>query len=241
MREFIRLEQTDSTNTWIKQRRSELADGTLVIADRQTAGRGRMGHDWLDEPGMLPMSVLLKNPPHPSEVTLCAAVAVCRALEASYTDSTSFGIKWPNDIVLDGYKLCGILCESVCFGDNIDIICGIGVNLTQSADYFERVGLPHGASLKSLKGAAPEREQLARQIADNLTEICRLGLGSVLEEYRSRCVTLGKEVRLIHGGAEQTAFAETVAENGFLVCRDERGTFEINSGEVSVRGMYGYV
>ncbi|MGN0650790.1 MAG: biotin--[acetyl-CoA-carboxylase] ligase [Oscillospiraceae bacterium] len=241
MRNIIHLEETDSTNTWIKQRRSELPDGTLVTSDRQTAGKGRMGHTWLDDRGMLPMSVLLKDPPHPTEITLCAAVAVCRALEASYTDSKpKFGIKWPNDIVLDGYKLCGILCESACFGDRIDIICGIGINLSQSAEYFMQAGLPHGASLKMLTGSAPERENLAQRIADILTELCAAGFLPVIDEYRSRCVTLGKEVRLIHGGSEQTAFAKDIAENGFLICSTASGEFEVNSGEVSVRGLYGY-
>lgn len=242
MRNIIHLEETDSTNTWIKQRRSELPNGTLVTAKRQTAGRGRMGHIWLDEQGMLPMSVLLKEPPHPAEITLCAAVAVCRALEAAYTKSKpNFGIKWPNDIVLDGYKLCGILCESACFGDRIDVICGIGVNISQSAEFFAQAGLPHGASLKMLTGAAPERDALAEEIADRLTELCSAGFSTVLEEYRSRCVTLGREIRVIQGGEERTAFAQSIAENGFLICRDDSGTFEVNSGEVSVRGLYGYI
>lgn len=242
MRNIIHLEETDSTNTWIKQRRSELPDGTLVTAKRQTAGKGRMGHTWLDERGMLPMSVLLKDPPHPTEVTLCAAVAVCRALEAAYPETKpKFGIKWPNDIVLDGYKLCGILCESACFGDRIDVICGIGINLTQSADFFAKSGLPHGASLETLTGFAPEREMLAESIADILTELCSAGFLPVIDEYRSRCITIGKEVRLIRSGTEETAFAQDIAENGFLICRSGNGVFEVNSGEVSVRGLYGYV
>lgn len=242
MRNIVHLEETDSTNTWLKQRRSELPNGTLVTAKRQSAGRGRMGHTWLDEQGMLPMSVLLKDPPHPAEVTLCAAIAVCRALEEAYPESKpSFGIKWPNDIVLDGYKLCGILCESACFGDRIDIICGIGINLTQKAEFFAQTGLAHGASLEMLTGLAPERESLAESIADALTELCSAGFLPVIDEYRSRCVTIGKEVRLIRDGPEQIAFAEDISESGFLICRSENGVFEVNSGEVSVRGLYGYV
>ena len=180
MRNIVHLDETDSTNTWIKQRLCELPDGTLVTAKRQTAGRGRMGHVWLDEQGMLPLSVLIKNPPYPAEITLCAAVAVCEALELSYTGvKPRFGIKWPNDIVLDGYKLCGILCESVCFGDRIDVICGIGVNLTQDAEFFARAGLPHGASLKMLTDFAPERESLAQSIAERLCGYCRAGNGGI--------------------------------------------------------------
>lgn len=242
MRNIVRLEETGSTNTWVKLRRGELPDGTLVTAKRQTAGRGRMGRAWLDSHGMLPMSVLLKDPLRPAEISLCAAVAVCGALEAAYTASKpNFGIKWPNDIVLDGYKLCGILCESVCFGDRIDVICGIGINLSQSAEYFERAGLPYAASLEMLTGFSPERERLAEDIADRLTELCSAGFEAVLGEYRSRCVTLGRQVRLIRRGTERIAFAQGIAANGYLICRDESGAFEVNSGEVSVRGLYGYI
>lgn len=239
---MIYLDEVDSTNTYLKQHRAELPDGEAVTARIQTAGRGRRGHDWLADGGMLPLSVLLKNPPHPTTVTLCAGVAVCEALEALFPDKLNTGIKWPNDIIAGGFKVCGILCESVCFGDSIDIICGIGVNLTQSAEFFSAAGLPHGASVKMLTGAETDRNALAEDIARRVNLLCRGDFSEVCQSYRSRCLTIGKEVRLIENGGERRAFAQDVAENGFLVCRGTDGTlFEVNSGEVSVRGLLDYV
>lgn len=237
----ITLDEVDSTNNYLKQHRGELPDGTLVTAGLQTAGKGRRGHDWLADRGMLPMSLLLKQAPHPDTVTLCAGVAVCEALE-QFLPGESLGIKWPNDIILRGHKLCGILCESVCFGSSIDIVCGIGVNLTQSAEFFERANIPHGGSVEMLTGVVIEnREQLAQDIAERLYSYTRTGFDAIREQYVARCLTVGKRIRIIENGNEREAFAEGIATNGFLICTDENGSFEVNSGEVSVRGLMDYI
>lgn len=237
----ITLDEVDSTNNYLKQHRGELPDGTLVTAGLQTAGKGRRGHDWLADRGMLPMSLLLKQAPHPDTVTLCAGVAVCEALE-QFLPGESLGIKWPNDIILRGHKLCGILCESVCFGSSIDIVCGIGVNLTQSAEFFERANIPHGGSVEMLTGVVIEnREQLAQDIAERLYKYTREGFDAIREQYVARCLTVGKRIRIIENGNEREAFAEGIAPNGFLICTDENGSFEVNSGEVSVRGLMDYI
>ena len=187
---------------------------------------------------MLPLSVLLKNVSHPEAVTLCAGIAVCRAIEPFIGEELS--IKWPNDIILRRHKLCGILCESAAKGDSLSIICGVGVNISQSAEYFKAAGLPYGGSLRSLAGAEPDRDALAEELARLIEEYSHKSFADIAEEYRRRCVTIGREVRLI-GREERIAFAEDIAENGALVCRDESGRFEVNSGEVSVRGLFGYV
>ena len=238
---YIHLDEVDSTNSYLKQHRVGLPDGTLVTAGLQTAGRGRRGHDWLADRGMLPLSILLKNPPHPDAVTLCAAVAVCGALEKLFPQE-SFGIKWPNDIILRGHKLCGILCESVCFGSSIDIICGIGVNISQTAEFFEKANIPHGGSIEMLTGVSvPDRESLAEDISERLYKFTREGFDAVSGEYKAHCLTIGKRIRIIENGNEREAFAEGIAPNGFLVCSDENGRFEVNSGEVSVRGLLDYI
>lgn len=238
---MIELSETESTNSWLKSHRAELDHGDAVTALRQTAGRGRMGHSWLSDKGMLPLSVLLKAPPSPETVTLCAGIAVCRALDSLFDTPQGFGIKWPNDIVLRGCKLCGILCESASEGDGIDIICGVGLNLCQSEEYFSENDLPHGGSVRLLTGLSPDRTELAARLAAEITECCSRGFFEFKEEYRRRCVTLGKEVRLIKNGTERIAFAVDIADNGYLLCRDESGVFAVSSGEVSVRGLYGYI
>lgn len=238
---YIHLDEVDSTNSYLKQHRDGLPDGTMVTAGLQTAGRGRRGHDWLADRGMLPFSLLLKNPPHPDTITLCAAVAVCKALEKLFPEE-NFGIKWPNDIILRGHKLCGILCESVCFGSSIDIVCGIGVNISQSADFFEKANIPHGGSIEMLTGRkVPDREALAEDISERLYNFTRDGFDAVSDEYKAHCLTIGKRIRIIENGNEREAFAEGIAPNGFLICSDENGRFEVNSGEVSVRGLLDYI
>ncbi len=236
---LIQLYETDSTNTWLKSNSDGLSHGDAVTAFRQTAGRGRMGHTWLDSDGMLPVSVLLEAPADVSAVTLCAAVAVCRALE--HIASEELGIKWPNDIVCRGHKLCGILCESFRKCDRTYIICGFGVNISQPSEYFGSAGIPYGGSLLSVLGVVADRFTLAEDIAKLCAELCMRPFSEVYDEYRRRCVNLGREVRLIQNDMERTAFAEDIAYSGALVCRDDNGSFEVASGEVSVRGLYGYV
>lgn len=236
---LIQLAETASTNTWLKQHRVELCHGDAVTALRQTEGRGRMGHTWLDAEGMLPISVLLRNTPHPETITLVAGAAVCAVLEDITCEPVM--IKWPNDIILRGHKLCGILCESVVNGDGIDVICGVGVNISQPSEYFEAARIPHGGSLKSLLGIDTNRNSLAEALREHIVIYSVRPFDEIYNEYKAHCITLGKQVRIIKNGAEQIAFADDIAANGHLICHDESGSFEVNSGEVSVRGLLDYI
>lgn len=237
----IYLEQTDSTNSYLKAHCRELPDKTAVTALLQTAGRGRLGHSWEGTSDMLPLSVLLKNPQEPVNISARTGLAVCEALENALPSGLHAGVKWPNDIIVDNRKVCGILCESVRFGDCLNIIIGIGINLSQSEDYFTRLGIPHGGSLLSLTGVSPERNALFESVAERVIERCGMRFSECREDYRARVLNIGKEVRIIRGESVQNAFAEGISENGFLICRDENGVFEVNSGEVSVRGKEGYI
>lgn len=235
---LICLDEVDSTISYLKRRIGELPDGTAVMAEVQTTGRGRRGHSWVSDGGMLPLSVLLKNPPQPATVTLCCGAAVCMALEAAGAQA---GIKWPNDVIVSAHKVCGILCESVCSGDNISVVVGLGVNISQSEEFFRAAGIPHAGSLKQLAGISPDKTELAEDIAERVRTLCAMDFSEVYGLYKPRCVTLGRQVRLIENGAERIAFARDIAENGFLVCEDENGRFEVSASEVSVRGIMGYV
>ena len=238
---WIFLEQTDSTNSYLKAHCNQLPDKTAVTALLQTAGRGRLGHSWEGTPDMLPMSVLLKNPKEPVNLSARAGLAVCEALENALFKRVRAGIKWPNDVILDNHKVCGILCESVRFGDCLNVIIGIGINLAQSENYFIEAGIPHGGSLFSLTGILPNRNALFEDISERVVERCEMDFSECAEEYEKRVLNLGREVRIIRGENVRNAFAEGISENGFLICRDENGIFEVNSGEVSVRGKEGYI
>ena len=238
MCKLITLDSTPSTNGWLREHIAELSHGTAITAIEQTDGRGRRGNVWLGNGGMLPLSVLLKGVPHPETVTLCAAVAVCRVLEREC--GCSCGIKWPNDIIICERKVCGILCESVWKGDSISVVVGVGVNLTQPQDYFETAGIPYGGSLEMF-AKAPDREHITLSLAEALREYCMMSFEELSAEYRERCLTLGRQVRIIGANGERTAFATDLDDGGRLVCEDKTERFVVNSGEVSVRGLLGYI
>lgn len=237
----IFLDETDSTNNYLKSHCNELCDQTTVTAQRQTAGKGRMGHSWADSSGILPFSVLLKDPVEPQNISARVGLAVCETLENALLRKFSVKIKWPNDIILENHKVCGILCESVRFGECLNVICGIGVNISQSEDYFIGAGLPNAGSVLSLTGEVLDRSTLLEEISERVIFRSKMPFKECFEEYKSRVINLGREVKIIRKNTEKTAFAEDISENGCLICRDENGLFEVNSGEVSVRGKEGYI
>lgn len=237
----IFLEEVDSTNNYLKAHCNQLSDQTAVTALRQVAGKGRLGHSWEGCAEMLPLSILLKNPPEPENLPARAGLAVCEALEEAVSGQFAAGIKWPNDIILENHKVCGILCESMRVGACLNVICGIGINVSQSEDYFKQAGLPNGGSILSLTGLSINRNVLFEKVAERAIFRCTMPFRECFEEYKKRVLNIGREVRLIKNGAEKIAFAEGVSEQGFLICRDENGVFEVNSGEVSVRGKEGYI
>lgn len=239
MIELIQLDEVDSTNSYIKRHIAELSDGCAVTARLQTAGRGRHGHDWAADGGMLPLSILLADPPERDCLTARAGIAVCEVIERLCGVRAS--IKWPNDIIIGSHKVCGILCECMVFGDGARVIVGIGVNVSQDAAFFERAGLPHAASLLMAAGSAPSRDELASSIAENVIKRAAMTFSECYDEYRARLVNIGKTVKIISPDGETTATAIDIAENGFLVCRGENGVFTVGSGEVSVRGENGYI
>lgn len=240
MSDIIFLDEVDSTNNYIKEHCGGLSDGCAVTARLQTAGRGRRGHGWAADKGMLPLSILLKDPLERDTLTARVGLAVCEAVEAVCGGtSASAAIKWPNDVIVCGFKVCGILCESVFFGDCANVIVGIGVNVSQSEDFFKASELPHAASLLMLTGIVPDRDRLLETIVDRVKKRAAMPFSECYAEYKARLVNIGREVRLISENGERTAFAVDVAPNGFLICRDDNGVFEVSSGEVSVRGTNG--
>ena len=240
MPNIIFLDEVDSTNNYIKKRCKELSDGDIVTARLQTAGRGRRGHDWAADEGMLPISILLKDPPERDNLTARAGLAVCEALE-ELCGGLSASIKWANDIIVSSRKVCGILCESVFFCDSANVIVGIGVNVSQDAEFFGAAGLPHAASLVMLTGSAPDRGELTQKIAERVIDRATMPFSECYGEYKRRIVNLGRQVKIITPTSERFAEAVDIAPNGFLICRDDNGTFEVSSGEVSVRGLDGYI
>ncbi len=243
------LEEIDSTNSYLKREALRGAPhGTVAVAERQTAGRGRMTRSFQSPAGKgVYLSVLLR-PKLPPEallgVTGMAAVAVCRAIERA--SGAQADIKWTNDPVLNGRKVCGILTELSLEAETglaESLVIGAGVNVNQTAEDFGPE-LSQMATSLAQEGYPASRPALAAAMVE---EFCRLSdaLGGDVtdwvEEYRRRCVTLGKPVRLLWTEGQTRGEALNIDSQFGLVVRLEDGTVTtVRTGEVSVRGLYGY-
>ena len=245
------LDQVDSTNSFLKRLALEEAPhGTVCVANQQTAGRGRMGRAF-QSPGDrgVYLSILLR-PDLPPQDLMCAtamsAVALCQAVEA--VCGAKMEIKWTNDLILNGRKAGGILTEMALEGETgrvQSLVIGGGINVLHTPEDFSRPVAEMATSLRMETGESVSRPRLAAEMVRALN---RLGeaLGGDrsewLAEYRRRCVTLGKPVRLLWTDNQRAAQALDVDDQFGLMVRYEDGTEEtIRSGEVSVRGFYGYL
>ena len=246
-RRFIYLDEVSSTNDYLKENLTELPDGTLVAARYQTGGKGTRGRSWsAGADKCLMFSVLLKDLDFSllSCLPLIAGLSVCEALKKA--TGAKFSVKWPNDIVTGGKKLCGILCESRLSGSCTNAIIGIGINLLQTEDEFACHDLVYATSLLLATGTFHESIPLAAKIAacleENICEYKKIGFAADLRKrYKSHCITLERDVLLLENGCKRTAFVRDVMEDGSLLCEFDGKQRQFYSGEVSVRGLYGYI
>lgn len=240
----------DSTNSYLRREAMMGAPhGLCVIADSQTAGRGRSGRSFYSaaDRGVY-LSMLLRPhcaPQCAMTLTAHTAVAVCDAIECTCGVETE--IKWTNDILLHARKLCGILTEISMEGESglIDsVVIGIGVNANHTMEDFPVELRDTAGSIRMETGKLVDRALLAAEMIlalDRMAEAWSLDSHAYLNAYRQRCMTPGKEVRVLRGDSVRHAFALSVTDDFALRVRYEDGTEEdLNSGEVSVRGMDGY-
>lgn len=243
------LETVDSTNTYAKRLALEGApDGTVVLADSQSGGRGRLGREFCSPAGKgLYLSVLWRPECSPEALfplTALAAVAAVRAIER--ITQMRPGIKWPNDLVVRRKKVGGILTEMAMEqgGDRVDyVVLGIGINVHPAA--FDGDVAEVAASLEEQWGIEISLQELAAALIGELDILRREILfrpSLWLEEYRSSCLNLGRTVQLIQDGERVMGVATEVDEQfGLLVRLLDGSHVMVRSGEVSLRGMYGYI
>ncbi len=241
---LISLPSVENTNTWAKEHLDRFGAFGAVYTTSQTAGRGRLGRTWVNAAGQaLYYSCVVREPlVQPETLPLLACLVTAKVLHGRY--GIDCRIKWPNDLLLNGKKIVGILCEGV--PDKGAWIMGIGINLAQPQSYFDQAGLHHGASLLT-SGVPVQVERDADILAAGLTEpgfsavmprFAKEGIEPFLSDYRTHCVNLGRHVS--YDGGEGTAL--DVDKDGRLVVSDDAtGEHRIFSGEVSVRGVYGAV
>ena len=242
-------EQLDSTNTKISELALEGAEhGTVVVADCQTAGKGRRGRVWESTAGdNIYMSVLLRPSFETDKapmLTLVMAYSVAQVLRKRGFEDVQ--IKWPNDLVISGKKLCGILTEMHLRGSEIDhVVVGVGVNVNTSA--FSEELVDKATSLFLECGKLMKKEQLIANILETFMEMyerfAKAGdLKFLQEDYNAILVNKNREVCILETGNEYMAYAIGINEKGELLVRLEDGTIkQVYAGEVSVRGVYGYI
>ena len=239
-----------STNDLLKTlARQGAPHGTAILAGHQTGGHGRLGRSFHSPEGMgIYLSLLLRPNCSPLELmhlTCATGVAMCDAMETA--TGLRPGIKWTNDLVYGKKKLGGILTElGLSPEGKVDYcIIGVGINCRQRAEDFPEPIRPIAASLDMVTGQKNDPAALAAAMLDALARMDSRLLtekAAILDAYRSDCVTIGQEISVVRGDEIRHGTALSVDEEGALVVRYDDGTVcAVNSGEVSIRGMYGYV
>ena len=243
-RQIVYFPETDSTNRRARQLAQEGAPhGTLVLADSQTAGRGRRGRGWISPSGEgIFMTLLLRPSVHPSQVaklSLLTALAVCNAIcKETGLDAR---IKWPNDIVISGRKVCGLLLEMTADESAVyDVVAGVGINVHQKE--FDPEIAHTASSLDLLSGKTFSRAALVRSFLREFEKAMALTDRAMMAAYCARSATLGQRVQVISLTGTFTGVAKGITDSGSLLVEDEEGAMrEVLAADVSVRGIMGYV
>lgn len=240
-----------STNTRAKELAQEGAvHGTLVSAEEQQAGRGRLGRAWNSPPGVgLWMSLILRPgfpPGFAPRMTVLAGLAVLRAIDA--VTGLKASIKWPNDIIINSKKVCGILTEMQADPDLIEyVIVGIGMNVNTPEDGFSEEIRGSATSLFLESGRRVDRCRLSAAVLDELEVLYHeyektTDFTGIMQEFTENCITLGHHVRVVSTAGEWEGEAVGLTEGCELIVKLADGTRQVVfSGDVSVRGVAGYL
>lgn len=248
-RELYFYQTTSSTNLLAKQAgEGDAPHGALFVANEQTAGRGRRGRSWQSPPGAnIYFTILLRprfGPEQASMLTLVMAHSVAAAIYR--LTGLDAGIKWPNDVLLDGKKVCGILTEMSVEREYIHyVVCGVGINVAPQE--FPEDIREHATSVEMIYGKAISRGELLQYVMEELERdydafVAAGDLTPLLESYNSRLVNRSRRVRVMDPKGEWEGTAGGINERGELLVENDAGVVTVvYAGEVSVRGIYGYV
>lgn len=242
-RDLLFEQEVSSTNDWAKRlARSGAAEGTVVIAETQTAGRGRAGRTWISPKGGLWFSIILRPKLKPAEViklVFVASLAVVEVLRELY--GLSVKTKWPNDVLIGGRKVCGILSEMETMGDSVNfVVIGVGIN----ANIDVKV-LPEGlrgvaTSLEAELGGKVKLEELFCALLEKLESIyypfLKEGFAEVLRKWKRYANFLGRTVEVTYENERLIGTALNVEDDGSLILKLENGTRKrIFVGDVALR------
>ena len=239
-RNFVYLEEIDSTNSFILDKKNKIEhDGSIVLAEKQTKGRGRRDKVWYSEKGLnLNFSILITDKKLLSRnlniLNLGLSLVISNSIDNLY--SVQSNVKWPNDVLINGKKTAGILLESNSKGSSIEkLIIGIGVNVNQTS-FMGEFNLPP-TSIKLVTKKNIEREKLLAEILNNLEDIInriKSKPKSILEDWINKCASIGKRIDVDQDGKILTGIFEDLDENGFLLLRIKDKLTKIYFGDISL-------
>ncbi len=238
-RNFVYCEEIESTNSFLLETTEYTKNGTVILAESQSKGRGRKERTWSSQKGMnLTFSVLLNQ--HLKELPINilvfgSALAVAQSVENLH--QFKIDLKWPNDLLVNGKKLAGILMETSSRGSELSkVVIGFGLNVNQTQ--FNGDYLIPPTSVKTEFGSTVNRERLLSDILNNLERVlqeCYNNPAKVLEDWKGKCKMLGEKIKVVESDSVKHGIFENIDENGFLLLRTATGTETIHFGDVSIR------
>lgn len=238
-RSFIYCDEVDSTNSLLLNSREFNTHGTVILAEHQKHGRGRKNREWYSNSGQnLTFSILLKGDFKQEQVNLInlgTAVSVAQALENLF--QLNVELKWPNDILIQKKKVCGILLESTSKSDKLNkIVVGIGINVNQPT-FPGKFDIPPTSIRKEFHEEV-SRERVLSEILNNFETIIELSENNpqkILDDWRSRCKMIGEKVKVIEESKTKFGVFVDIDTDGFMILKVGEEKIKIHYGDVSLR------
>jgi BirA family biotin operon repressor/biotin-[acetyl-CoA-carboxylase] ligase len=239
-RTFVYAEELSSTNTFLMDKQNGYnTSGTVVLAEKQTSGKGRKDRVWYSAPDSnLTFSILLTKDKflssNSSLINFAASLSVAFSIENLFQLKTE--LKWPNDVLLDGKKTSGILIESSSQGNKIDrFVVGIGINVNQPS--FQGTFNYPPTSIRNELGRNVERERLLAEILNNfelLLDRIKKNRSEVIADWKAKCKMIGEKISVIENESEKFGIFYDIDEEGFLLLKTRDGIEKIHYGDVSL-------
>ncbi len=240
-RNFIYIEEIDSSNSYLLNKANKVKiDGTVLLAEKQSKGKGRKDRSWYSNKGQnLTFSILLADKKYFGKslntINFAVSLAVSEAIEYLFQLRTE--LKWPNDVLVSKRKIAGILFESVSTGSKIErIVAGIGLNVNQTI--FQGQFSIEPTSIKLEFGETVERERLLAEILNIFEELLEKSLSNpadIMNDWKSRCRMIGEKVSIAEENESRYGIFEDIDADGFLLLKSPKGIERIHFGDVSLR------
>ena len=230
--DFYLLDTVNSTNTFAKDKKL-LKNFLIVISEEQTAGRGRQGKQWYSpDSGNIYMTIKFKDK-NDAPLSLIIGLLISESMDYVSGKKINAGLKWPNDLLINNKKICGILVESEIVNDEIEFIVGIGINysLPKKESWWGEIG--------NLAEILP-REKLINSILHAIISYAENGYPNWLTAWENRCMHIGDELKVISNNNQDEEFGifQGINEEGKMLLKTSSELKSISSGECSIKGIY---